>query len=65
MTNRELWDKWNRGDFQEVVDFLATAHPARTAVFIVQGAQDRVLTTTDCNLLTNRLMEKLIASQSD
>lgn len=54
---RELCDKWHNGHRNEVIALLATAHPCVTAMALVVGATEELLTLEDCNSITNLLVD--------
>jgi len=56
----ELAESWVNGNRSWVIDNLKYRHPAITALTIVQGAQDGLLSVGDCNSIANMLMEDLI-----
>lgn len=53
----ELIESWVNGNHSTVIHQLATDHPALVAMMIVQGAQDKTLTISDCNTIANRLSD--------
>lgn len=53
----ELIESWVNGNHSTVIHQLATDHPALVALMIVQGAQDKTLTLSDCNSIANRLSD--------
>ena len=54
----ELIESWKNGNTGYVIDKLARDHAGLAAVMIVQGAQDRTLTVSDCNSIANLLIDK-------
>ena len=55
----ELFDAWQAGNKADVISNLSRRHPAVTALFIVQGAQDGKLKLPEANELANLLMDDL------
>jgi hypothetical protein len=53
----DLLDQWRSGERARVIETLANSHPAITAVFIVQCSRDRSLNISDCNEITNLLLD--------
>ncbi len=61
VTVLELLDQWKNGNITDVIDKLAADHAGLTAFFITQGAKDKVLALTDCNIIVNRLIDRRAA----
>ena len=55
---RELCEAWKNGNKVDVLDKLANDHAGLTAIVIVQGSQDRLLTLSDCNEICNGLIDR-------
>jgi len=54
---RELLRKWSDGRQAEVIRTLVAAHPCVTAVMLVTGTTEGLLTLADCNAITNLLVD--------
>lgn len=54
---RELCSQWKNGNKTEVITTLAEAHPCVTALLLVTGATEKLLTLEDCNSITNLLVD--------
>jgi hypothetical protein len=63
----DLIASWKNGNKSDVINKLASDHPGLTALVIVQGCTDRLLSVSDCNEIANRLTdarrELLLASE--
>lgn len=53
----DLLDNWTNGNKSYVIDALANDLPGLTAMFLVTGITEKRLTQSDCNHLTNRLID--------
>lgn len=63
----DLIESWKNGNKTDVLDKLAGDHAGLTALMLVQGSHDRLLTVADCNEITNKLIDRrrelLLASE--
>jgi hypothetical protein len=53
----DIIESWKNGNKSDVIRKLANDHAGLTALVLVQGSQDRLLTLSDCNEITNRLID--------
>lgn len=53
-----LFESWKNGNRNDVIETLANDHPGLTAMFLVQGTDEDILTSTDCDMVTNLLIER-------
>jgi len=52
-----MLEMWEAGRKADVIDILAKAHPCVTAVLLVTGISDRRLSRSDCNEISNMLLD--------
>lgn len=48
---------WSNGNKNEVIEALQNDHAGLTAFFIVEGVLSNRLTHSDCNVVSNRLID--------
>jgi len=52
---------WENGNRNDVIKTLADDHPGLTAMFLVTGIGEKMLSRVDANYITNTLMDKRVA----
>ena len=58
ITATDIFRLWRDGRYEEAIDILEKDHPALTALVLVQGSHDRVLSASHCNSIVNLLIER-------
>lgn len=62
----DLLTNWVNGNRKDVLCSLENDHPGLTAMFLITGIGEKMLSRTDCNIVTNLLMDQRIEkAQSD
>ena len=54
---RQIAESWVNGNISRVIDQLKNDHPGLTAMVIVQGTYDGLLTVADCNTICDLLID--------
>ena len=52
-----LLETWKNGNLSDVYDALTSDHAGLTAMFMLEGIRNKILTQTDCNQIVNRLID--------
>lgn len=57
----KLCRQWRNGECEQVLEMLEAAEPCVTAMLLVQGSLDGLLTTQECFTITNKLVDRKVS----
>lgn len=58
VTVSDLLDQYVNGNRKDVLDALENDHPGLTAMFLIVGIGEKRLDRSDCNTITNMMMDR-------
>ncbi len=57
----DMLRSWTNGNRNDVIEALANDHPGLTAMFLVTGIGEKMLSRADANHITNTLIDRRVA----